>query len=99
MQATRLKSTIFANRHYLVGADGNYIGIVFDAGSPNERCLLKGDSVYVSGDNRGYICPGINNPGIGKIAEIRKDDTDHWFYVVMTNGESGFCKAARLTKI
>lgn len=99
MQATRLKSTIFSNRHYLVGVDDKVIGIVFDAGTPREYCLMKGDDVYVSGDNRGNICPGIYHPGIGKIANVRRDDTDHWFYVIMENGECGLCKPARLTKI
>ncbi len=57
------------------------------------------DNVTVKGDIMGYICPGITVEGQGRIVEIRRDDTDHFFGVLMNNnGQFGFVKEARLSK-
>ena len=63
----------------------------------NERAYLIADEVEITGDIMGYICPGILHPGKGTIIEIRKHDTDHFYGVLMDNGEFGFMKSARIT--
>lgn len=57
------------------------------------------DRVRVTDDGRGYICPMIDRPGFGRIVEIRKDDTDYFFGVLMDNGQFGFMKDARMEKV
>ncbi len=65
----------------------------------NERLYLLGDRVKVEGDIMGYICPGINHPGMGTIVKIMRDDTDHFYMILMDNGERGFAKSARITVV
>ena len=55
--------------------------------------------VQVTDDGHGNICPGISHGGIGKIVEIRRDDTDHFFGVLMNNREFGFMKDARIKRV
>ena len=57
------------------------------------------DLVQVTDDGHGNICPGISHGGIGKIVEIRRDDTDHFFGVLMNNREFGFMKDARIKRV
>lgn len=88
--------TSFANAHYIISEFGKVVGIVWDKGRSYERQWHVGDIVKIEPDCRGYICPGITKPGLGKIVEVRRDDNDHWFHVRMLAGnEHGFCKDAR----
>jgi len=57
------------------------------------------DMVDVTDDGHGYICPGITKPGIGRIVEIRRDMTDHYFGVLMDNGQFGHMKYARMERM
>ena len=54
------------------------------------------DRVRVTADSQGYICPTIKKEGMGRIVEIDRDDTDHFFGVLMDNGEFGFIKPGRI---
>ena len=54
------------------------------------------DRVSVTDDGHGYICPGITKEGVGRIMQIERDDTDHFFGVLMNTGEFGFMKDNRL---
>ena len=65
----------------------------------NERIYLLGDRVKVTGDCKGYICPGINRPGMGTIVKIMKDNADHFYMILMDNNERGFAKSARITVV
>jgi hypothetical protein len=56
------------------------------------------DHVYVN-DDGGYIGPGLNKPGIGRIVEIRRDNTDYHFGVLMASGEFGYTKDSRLRRL
>lgn len=91
--------TNIANHEYIFDEDGDLIGVVFDRGFLLERRFMKGDRVYVSDDGFGYIGPGLTHPCTGTIAEIRLSDSDHYFYVIMDDGETGTCKEARLQKL
>lgn len=57
------------------------------------------DLVRVTDDGHGYICPGITHGGVGRIVEIRKDKTDHFFGVLMNNGEFGFMHSGRIKMV
>ena len=54
------------------------------------------DIVRVTADCRGYICPTISREGTGRSVEIRRDDSDHFFGVLMDNGEFGVMKSTRM---
>lgn len=54
------------------------------------------DDVIVTADVRGYIGVGISQEGYGKIVQIKRDDTDHFYGILMDNGEFGYLKAARI---
>lgn len=88
----KLENTIFSN-HQLVIDEFNIPVAVRINGEDKYRLY---DRVRVTDDGHGYICPGINHEGMGKIVEIRRDDSDHFFGVLMDNGEFGFMKSARI---
>lgn len=95
----KTRKTMFANIFYLVDDSGNIIGVRENPGKYQQDYYV-GDVVRVTDDGRGYICPGIKTPGIGKITRVHEDDTDHFFTVKMENGETGFSiKSARLEVI
>ena len=91
-----LEDTSIANYKLIVTNDGKAtpVGVV-----ESRRIVYLGDRVKVSGDSRGYICPGIYRSGLGTIVGIRRDDTDHFFEILMDNGERGTAKGARITVI
>ncbi|MBQ3470718.1 hypothetical protein IJH23_03390 [Candidatus Saccharibacteria bacterium] len=91
-----LERTIYSNCFLVTTSNETPVGF-----QENGRLKFSvGDRVMVTGDSyRGYICPGITTPGYGKIIEIRRDRTDHHFHIMMDNGQSGYVKEARLTKI
>ena len=91
------KRTMFANVFYIKEGD-ELVGIRENPGE-YQQDFYVGDVVNVSDDGYGYICPGIKTPGIGVIAGVREDDTDHFFCIEMANGEFGYCKSARLEVI
>ncbi len=79
--------------YYVVTDDE--VGLIVGA-VEHQMVYLLGDRVEVSGDCYGYICPGIHHPGMGRIAEVRADDTDHFYGIIMDDGEFGFMKSNRL---
>ena len=91
----KLESTIFSNISLLIDAtNDNPIGVWQD-----DCIYIRGDRVKVTADIMGYIAPGVNRPGEGQIVKIVRDNTDHWFAVLMDNGEFGFMKSARFKLI
>lgn len=94
--SVRLETAYFANHYFIVTDDklSKVIGVL-----ENDRVYLIGDSVMITGDCRGYIAPGIKQPGNGVIVEIKKDDTDHYYRILMDNGEMGSVKSARIDHI
>ena len=85
--------TNFDNIFYICNDEGVIIGIRENPGK-YQRDYYVGDTVEVTDDGCGYICPGITTPGVGK---IHRDDNDHFFTVKMENGEIGLSvKSARL---
>lgn len=92
----KLRKTMFANIQMVVDEFGINVAVQVDG---KEKFRLY-DTVKVSGDCRGYIVPEIRHEGIGRIVEIRDDDVDHFYGVLMTGtNEFGFVKASRLEKI
>jgi hypothetical protein len=92
----RYEPTNFANFKYIVSNDeDNFVVGVLE----NAKSYLIGDRVKVGCDCRGYIAPGISQPGEGRITHIQRDDTDHFYGVQMDNGEFGFIKSARIVAI
>lgn len=88
----KLEGTCYAN-HFLVINENNIpVGVQING----EVAFQLHDTVKVSSDARGYICPGISSEGVGTIVEIRKDDTDHFYGVKMMNGEFGYMKHLRM---
>ena len=90
-----LERTIYSNCFLVTTSNGVPVG--YQVSGVLRFCV--GDRVMVTGDSRGYICPGITKPGYGKIIEICRDSTDHHFHIMMDNGQSGYVKEARLTKV
>jgi len=82
----------------------NYKLVIDDKGKPvavqisGVEAFRLNDTVKVSGDYHGYICPGITKPGVGKIVEIQRDNTDHFFGVQMSNGEFGYMNDNRMER-
>lgn len=92
----KLESTIYANYKLVINEKtNNPIAVKID-GTIAYRIH---DHVKVTHDGFGYICPGITKPGFGQIVEIRRDKTDHFFGVEMSNGEFGYLKAERIQVI
>ena len=88
----KLENTIFSN--YQLVVDEFNIPVAVRINGEDKYRLY--DRVRVTDDGHGYICPGINHEGMGKIVEICRDDSDHFFGVLMDNGEFGFMKSARI---
>lgn len=88
----KLESTIYSNYQLVIDEFDIPVAVRIDG---EDRYRLY-DRVRVTGDCRGYICPTIKHAGTGKIVEIRRDDSDYFFGVLMDNGEFGFMKAARM---
>lgn len=88
------EATCFSNVWLLVD-DNDYPNAV----QMDDETIWAFDRVRVTADAHGYICPGIKTPGEGIIMEIRRDDTDHFFGVLMNSGEFGFMKKARIEVI
>ena len=97
----KFESTNFTNILYIV-TDDEYeypVGVLFNPGDMDAMSYLLGDQVEIAGDCYGYVAPGISMPGVGRITEIQRDDTDHFFGIQMENGEFGFVKCARIRRI
>lgn len=90
----KLESTCYANHKLVINDQGTPIAVQIDG----VEAFRLYDTVKVTGDCRGYICPGIEKPGIGQIVEIRRDTTDHFYGVKMTNGEFGYLKYNRIER-
>lgn len=90
----KLEATNLSNYKLVIGDDDTPIGVQING----VVAFRLNDIVEVTADCRGYIAPGITSPGVGKIVEIRRHDTDHFFVVQMDNGESGFVKDCRMKR-
>jgi len=90
----KLESTNISNYKLVIDEEGTPVGVQ-DSGVIKIRL---NDIVTVTGDCRGYICPGVKKPGIGKIVKIRRDDTDHFYGVQMNNGELGYMKEVQIKR-
>lgn len=88
----KLENTIFANYKLVL----DEIDIPVAVQIKGEVKYKLEDRVRVTDDGRGYICPGITHEGSGRIIRIRRDDSDHFFGVLMDSGEYGYMKAARM---
>lgn len=88
----KLECTIYSNHELVV--DEFDIPVAVRINGEDKYRLY--DRVYITDDGCGYICPEIKHEGMGKIVEIRRDATDHFFGVLMDNGEFGFVKSARI---
>lgn len=82
-----IRRSNISNYYYLVDND-QIVGVRTNPGE-FQKDYMVGDTVDVTNDGHGYISPGISTPGRGKITAVHKDDTDHFFTVVMENGEVG----------
>ena len=91
----KLEKTIYAN--YKLGIDEFDIPVAVQVSGNNIFQLY--DKVRITADCIGYICPGIEHEGLGTIVRIRRDDSDHFFGVLMDNGEFGYMKDSRMTKV
>ena len=92
----KLKETMFSNIQIVIDEFEIPVAVQVDG---KEKFRLY-DNVKVKGDCRGYIAPGIKHEGAGRIVEIRDDDVDHFYGVLMTGtNEFGFVKESRLEKI
>ena len=89
-----LESTCFANHKLVIDDNGTPVAVQING----VVAFRLNDTVKVTGDCRGYICPGITQPGIGRIVKIRRDDTDHFYGIEMANGEHGSVNDARLQR-
>ena len=88
----RLESTGFSNMHLIICVSLDApVGAVI-----NDKYYFVGDRVKVTDDGRGYIAPGIKRPGYGIIQSVKRDNTDHFFNILMDNGEKGTVKAWRI---
>ena len=90
----KLESTCYANHKLVINDQGTPVAVQING----VEAFRLYDTVEVTGDCRGYICPGIRHSGIGQIVEIRRDDTDHFCGVRMRNGEFGYMKCSRMTR-
>jgi len=88
----KLENTCYENHKLVINEQGNPTGVQING----VIAFRLNDTVEVTGDSIGYICPGIKKPGIGQIVEIRRDDTDHFYGVQMENGEFGYMKCGRM---
>lgn len=91
----KLETTIFSNYELVIDEFDIPVAVQIN-GEVKYRLY---DLVRVTDDGRGYICPGIEHEGIGRIVEIRRSDSDNFFGVLMDNGEFGFMKFLRLKLI
>lgn len=89
----RLESTCYSNHKLVIDDQGTPVAVQIDG----VVAFSLNDTVKVTDDGHGYICPGIRQSGIGQIVEIRRDDTDHFYGVKMRNGEFGYMKCDRMT--
>ena len=90
----KLERTVFANIQVVRDEFDIAVAVRVDG---KDRYHLY-DMVKVTGDCRGYITPGIKHEGVGRIVEIRTDDMDYFYGVLMNEThEFGFVKAARIT--
>ena len=88
----KIENTIYENYKLVVDEFDIPVAVRID-GEDKYRLY---DYVCVTADCHGYICPGIKHEGLGRIVQICRDDTDHFFGVLMNNHEFGFMKDNRM---
>ena len=89
----KVKETMFSNIQIVLDEFDIAVAVRVDG---KDKYHLY-DMVKVTGDCRGYIAPGIRHEGAGRIVEIRDNDVDHFYGVLMNEThEFGFVKAARI---
>ena len=91
----KLESTIYSNYRLVI----DELGIPVAVQVNGKFCRRLYDVVSVKRDFSGYIGKGIKHEGIGTIVQIRHDKSGNFFGVLMNNGEFGYVRDARLTKI
>ena len=90
----KLESTIYSNHQLVIDDTDTPVAVQING----EIAFRVNDVVRVTDDGHGYICPGIRHPGIGRIVKIRRDSTDHFYGVEMSNGEFGYMKRSRIER-
>ena len=91
----KLENTIYSNYKLVIDEFDIPIAVKIDE---RIRYWLY-DVVEITADCHGYIGQGISHGGIGKIVQIRRDDTsDCFFGVLMNNKEFGYVKSLRIAK-
>ena len=90
-----LEDTCYGNHKLVINEQGNPVAVQING----VVAFRLYDTVKVTDDGYGYICPGISNSGLGQIVEIRRDRTDHFYGVQMTNGEFGYVKHCRIKRV
>ena len=91
----KLEETIYSN--YQIVRDDLNIAVAVRINGKDEYRLY--DRVNVHGDIHGYICSEITEEGEGQIIKISNDRGDHFFGVLMDNGEFGFVKSLRISRL
>ena len=84
----KLENTVYSNHKLVI--DDNDTPVAVQINGVVEFRL--NDIVRVTDDGHGYICSDIHHSGIGRIIDIRRDNTDHFYGVEMKNGEFGYIK-------
>lgn len=90
----KIRTAFFSNHYFLLDNNGKIIGA-----KCGDKCIMLGDRVRVKGDCYGYIGPGITEEGLGTVVDFNDRDTDHYFGVMMDNGECGYLNHNRITKV
>ena len=91
----KLERTVYANYKLVIDEFGIPVAVQVN----DEIRFRLYDEVRIDADCIGYIGEGINNNGYGTIVRIRRNDSDCSFGVLMDNGEFGYVKDSRMTKI
>jgi len=97
MDIKELKPTALDNYSYIIDTRGKIFGIAKDAGRENAKYYMIYDRVKLTPDDNGIICSGIKTAtNKACIADIVRNDTGCWLYIVCENGEKGYCKPDRV---
>ncbi len=88
------RTAFFANDMFLLDDANQIIGVECNG----QKYMLR-DRVRIKGDIRGYIEPGITQEGYGQIIDFADDYSDHYFGILMDNGEYAHVKRARIAEV
>lgn len=88
----KIENTIYSNYQLVVDDCNIPVAVRIN----DEVKFVLYDTVEVTADSHGFICSEITHEGMGIIVQIRRDTTDHFFGVLMEDGEFGFLKDSRI---